>query len=268
MSVLTRKVVWGLLASAAITNGAVAQQPASKLSPIKTIVPQTSPQATQRSVDPLGTMLAEAKTAYGAIRDYTCVFTKQERIKGVLSGEQVAEMKVRIKPYSVAIRYARPAAIAGMEMNYMSSSKLGKMLYRPAGAKGLNGAQYVALDDPKILAENRHPITQLGVGALIDRLGLVVSREGSMRNPVEVYTADYQFAGRNVTRYEIFTRRPHLYRYAYLIVVCVDKETKLPVRIEAYDAPRSGQTTGELIEAHSYSNLKLNVGLGDSAFNR
>jgi hypothetical protein len=50
------------------------------------------------------------------------------------------------------------------------------------------------------------------------------------------------------------------------MLVYVDKETKLPVRFEAFDQPKSGGTVGELFEAYSYSDLKMNVGLGESAF--
>ena len=50
------------------------------------------------------------------------------------------------------------------------------------------------------------------------------------------------------------------------MLVYVDKETKLPVRFEAYDAPKPGTTTGELLEAYSYTDVKFNVGLGESAF--
>ena len=268
MSVQSRKVVWGLVAGAALTGVAIAQQPGPAVAPVKTVATPEPPVSDALRADPLGAMLANAKTAYGGVRDYICTFTRQERVNGALSAEQVGEMKVRVKPLSVSIRFARPEAVAGMEMIYMSGSRLGKLSYRPAGAKGLNGTQLVALDDRKVMAENRHMVTELGVGPLLDLLAGIATREKAMGNPVEVFTSDYQFAGRNVTRYEIFTRRPHTYRYAYLEVVYVDKETKLPLRFEAYDTPKPGLEAGELLESYSYTNIKVNVGLGDSAFDR
>ena len=90
--------------------------------------------------------------------------------------------------------------------------------------------------------------------------------EKTLNNPVEVFTADYQFANRNVTKYEIFTRRPHAFRYAAKMVVYIDKETKLPVRFEAYDEPKAGATTGELLEAYSFTDLKFNTGIGENTF--
>ena len=50
------------------------------------------------------------------------------------------------------------------------------------------------------------------------------------------------------------------------MVVYVDKETKLPVRFEAYDDPKPGATTGELLEAYSFTDLKFNTGIGENVF--
>ena len=258
-----RKLSWGLAAGAAAFGFTAAQPPA----PPATKAPPGSTQAdTAKPADSLSAMLATAKAAYGNYRDYSCVFTRQERIKDVLGPEQVAEMKVRTRPFSVGVRFAKPDAVAGMAELYVSGTRTGKMKYRPAGAKGINGFQMVAPDDPKILAENRHPVTEIGIGATIDLLMSIISREKALGNGLEAYATDFQFAGKTVTRYEVFARRAHAHRYAYRMLVYVDKETKLPARFEAYDSPKPGMTVGDLLEAYSYTDVKFNVGLGDSAF--
>ena len=265
MSVLSRKVLCGLLAGAAAVGVAAAQPPAE---PTKS--PGVSPAAAidpVKAADPLGAMLADARAAYAKIRDYTCTFTRQEKLHGALSGEQVAEMRVRTQPHSVYVRFAQPEGVAGMEAAYIADRRDGKIRYRPAPKAGANEFRTVSPEDPKMLAENRRPVSELGIGKVIDLLVTVAARERSLNNPVETFTSDYVFAGRAVTRYEVLTRRPHAHRYAYRAVVYVDKETKLPVRFEAYDQPKpGGPSTGELFEAYSYSDIKLNVGLGASAF--
>ena len=102
-----------------------------------------------------------------------------------------------------------------------------------------------AANDPKVVAENRHPITEVGVGATIDLLTSIATREKSLGNGLEVFTSDFQFAGKTTTRYEILARRAHAHRYAYRMLAYVDKETKLIVRFEAYDAPKAGTIAGE-----------------------
>ncbi|HJZ53981.1 MAG TPA: DUF1571 domain-containing protein [Gemmataceae bacterium] len=266
---MTRKLVWGWVVAASVAGVALAQPPIPKASdptPPKAEPPAATPNAVQ-TADPLGALLADGKAAYAKVRDYTCTFTRQERVNGVLPPEQVAEMKVRVQPASVYVRFARPEAVAGLEVCYVSTRVDGKLRWRPAGPKGANGFQTLSPDDSKVRADFHRPVAELGIGPIFELLSGIAAREKVLNNPVEVFTSEYQFAGRNVTRYEIFTRRPHAHRYAYRMLVYVDKESKLPVRLEAYDAPKPGLSAGDLLEAYSYSDIKLNVGLGDSAFN-
>lgn len=256
---------WGVAGATAI--GLVAAAPPASRDDAVVPAAQANPApAPVRSADPLGTMLDEARASYARIRDYTCVFTRQERLKNILGAEQVAEMKVRVKPASVAIRFAKPAAVAGMEFRFTALSKSGNMRYREAGARGVNGFKSVKPDDSKFLAANRHPVTALGIGPTLDLLTTIAAREKSLGNPLEVFTSDFNFAGKAVTRFEIFAQRAHTHRYAYRMLVYVDKESKLPLRFEAYDAPKPGTTIGDLLEAYSYTSIKTNVGLGESMF--
>jgi hypothetical protein len=222
--------------------------------------------APKSGADALTAMLGDARTAVGKAKDYTCTFTRQELRNGTLSGEEVAELKVRSNPLGVYARFAKPETIGGMEVAHSAARKNLKMRYRPAGAAGAKGFRTLDLDDTKFLAENRHPVTDWTMAAVLDRVSTAIAREKTLNNPVEVYTAEYQFAGRNVIRYEVLTRRPHAFRAAYRVLVYLDKETKLPMRYEAYDQPKSGGTTGDLMEAYSFSDLKANVGLGEASF--
>lgn len=249
------------VAGAAVVGGVLAQQP--KTEPVK---PASGTITEPAKADPLGTLLSEARAAYAKTRDYTGTLTRQERINGTLGPEQVAEMKMRVNPVGVYVRFARPEAAAGMEVVYSAAARDGKVRYRPAGIAGRKGFQKLEVDDTKFLADHRHPVTEWGIGPIIERIATATAREKTLNNPVEVYTADYQFAGRNVTKYEILTRRPHALRYAARMVVYVDKETKLPVRFEAYDDPKAGATTGNLLEAYSFTDLKFNTGLGENSF--
>lgn len=216
-----------------------------------------------RAADPLGAMLADAKAAYARLRDYTCVYTRQERAGGTLGAEQVAELKVRVKPQSVAVRFARPEAVAGREAVLTDGTRGPKVRLRERA-----GGPVVVLapDDPKAAAGGRHPLPEVGVGAVIDRVAGIAAREKAAGNPLEVFVTEYTFAGRAADRYEVFARRPHAHRYAHRVLVYVDRETRLPLRFEAYDGPKAGQAAGDLLEAYSYTDLKPNVGLGDSAF--
>jgi hypothetical protein len=252
----------GVACAGLLAGGAVIAQPPKTETP--KAEPAKAPEAPKAAAESLSTMLSDARTALGKVRDYTCTFTRQEMRGGTVGGEQVAELKVRTAPAGVYVRFAKPDAVAGTEIAHTGAKKSLKMRYKPAG--GTKPFQTLDLDDAKFLVENRHPVTEWTMGAIIDRVAAAAAREKTLNNPVEVYAGEYQFAGRNVTRYEILTRRPHAFRYAHRMLVYVDKETKLPVRFEAYDQPKAGASVGDLLEAYSFSDLKLNVGLGENVF--
>jgi hypothetical protein len=267
-----RKKTWAAVACAGLfAGGAVVAEPpkaepgksTSSTAPATSAAPAAEP---AKAGEALTVMLTDSRTALGKVRDYTCTFTRQELVKGTLTGEQVAEMKVRTSPAAVYVRFAKPDDIAGTEVAYTAARKNLKMRYRAAGTAGTKGFLTLDTDDAKFLEKNRHPVTEWTMAALLDRVSAAVAREKTLNNPVEVYTGEYQFAGRNVVRYEILTRRPHAFRYAHRMLVYVDKETKLPVRFEAYDQPKSGATVGDLMEAYSFSDVKTNLGLGENAF--
>ena len=250
---------WAAVACAGLFVGG-----ATFAQPPKTEAPKAPDGA--KAGDSLLTMIADARGALGKARDYTCTFTRQEMRNGALGAEQVAEMKVRTNPGGVYVRFAQPDTIAGMEVAYTAARKNLKFQYKPAGVAGAKGFKTIALDDSKVLAENRHPVTEWTMTAVLDRVAAATAREKTLNNPVEVYTGDFQFAGRNVTRYELLTRRPHAFRYAHRMLVYVDKETKLPLRYEAYGEPKGTAAVGDLFEAYSFSDVKLNVGLGENTF--
>ena len=254
---ILRAAAVGSLAAAS----AVAAPPAGAVRPASAV--EAVPDA-MHSKDPLGALLSDGRAACGRFRDYRCTFTRQERVNGALTAEQVAVMNVRAQPFSVALRFARPDAVAGQEMVYVERKRPdGKMKFRPAGAAGVAGFQLVAADDRRVPALGRRPVSKLGVAAVLDTLSLAAARERSLGNAVEVFASDYAFAGRPVTRYEVVTARPHVLREFYRAVVYVDNETRLPVRYEAYDQPRpGGPAGGELLEAAQLQRLQGERGAG------
>ncbi len=214
--------------------------------------------------------LADARTAYARLRDYICYLIRQERVSGKLLPEQTAELRVRTQPFSVDVRVVAPKELAGQETSYLSARSTSRVRFRAAREEGIRrGFVTLPLDDPKVLADTRHPVAEAGLLAVIDRAERAVATEKRLNHPVQILTAEYTFGGRPVTRYEVFAERPHPNRYAYRVVLYVDKESKLPARFEAYDQPKpGGPAEGELLEVQSFVGQKPNAGLGESAFER
>jgi Protein of unknown function (DUF1571) len=255
---------WGAFAVGIVLVGVAAAQP-SKSGPVKPASATTVADISRQN-DSLGTMIGEARTAHAKLRDYTGTYTRQERLKGILSAEQVGEMKMRVSPVGIYVRFASPTTVSGMEVAYSATKHDGKVRYRKPGVAGRSGLFRLEVDDAKFMADNRHPVTEWGMGPVIELIATATGREKILNNPIEVFSGDYQFANRNVTKYEILTRRPHALRYAAKMVVFIDKETKLPLRFEAYDEPTVGELAGELMEVYSFTDLKFNTGLGENTF--
>jgi hypothetical protein len=214
-------------------------------------------------------MLAESRAAYARLKDYTCTLVRQERVGGRQLPEQTGVLQVRTQPFSVNLRLTDPKPVAGWEVSYRSAQSTAKVRFRPGGLDGVKlGFRTLPADDPKVTAATRHPVPDVGLLAVLDRMEKVVATERRLNHPVQVLVSEFKFADRLVTRYEVFCDKPHPSRYAHRAMLYVDKETRLPARFEAYDAPKPGSAEGELIEVVSFVGVKTNVGLGESTFDR
>jgi hypothetical protein len=129
---------------------------------------------------------------------------------------------------------------------------------------------FVTLDlkDARAMQTNRHTLAEAGIGHLIEQIA--ASHEAERRlNQTEVRVAEYTFNRRPCIRWEA-THKPDAQgpSYCFRCVTYFDKETKLPIRFEAYDTPKQGgDPGGELLECYSYADLRFNLNLSDAAFN-
>lgn len=237
----------------------------TQIQPEKPVVSKITAAKVTNGATAFATMLAEAKTSYAKVRDYTCHYIRQERVSGSLVPEETCELRVRIKPYSVALRVVAPKEFAGRETCYVAGRLAEKVRFKEAGKLEYTSRK---MDDAKVMADTRHTVLTVGLMPVLERIEKAVQVEKALQNPVQILVGDYTFAGRDCVRFEVFADRSHTARVAHRHVLLIDSETKLPVRYEAYDAPKPGATVGELIEVQSFVNTRVNVGLGEAAFDR
>lgn len=243
----------------------IAVAPMPRMVPDVPVVSKIVQTSASHPVDAFPTMLSEAKSAYGKVRDYTCHYIRLEKVSSKLVPEQTCELRVRTNPLCVSVRVMAPKDYFGRETVYMAN-RGHKVKLKEAGKWTYNT---LPVSDAKVLADTRHSATDTGLLAVMDRVEKAVAVEKRLNNPVQILVAEYTYAGRDCTRYEIFAERAHNARYAYRHVLYIDKETRLPIRYEAYDQPKmGGPAGGEPIEVQSFVGLKFNTGLGDSTFDR
>lgn len=229
--------------------------------------PNGQPRTTTSAMDAPLRLVADALQNYRQVQDYSCMFIKVERVNGLLQPENITAMKVRSQPFSVYLRWQMPQAMAGQEVCYVAGRNKGMMRVHATGFRGAVG--FVSIDprDPRALENNRHAITEAGIANLLERLRTSWEMERQI-NKTQVRSADYDFAQRKCTRVEtIHPDNSGREFYCYRSVVYFDKETRLPIRFEAYDWPRNGgPPEGDLLECYSYVDLRFNIGLTEADF--
>jgi outer membrane lipoprotein-sorting protein len=206
----------------------------------------------------LGRLLEEMKQAYARVDQYTATFLIQERLEGELRPEQQLELKFR-KPFKVYLRW-------------LTGKNKGRQALYPAGVDGdelwvrvpmLVGAITVSLDpqSPKARRDGRHPITDVGIGRLVDLVSNNADR-GLQRGELTIGNGgQHATFDRPTQRYTLhFPNDPAKGYYCMTAVIDVDREYRLPIYAEIFD------WDGQLIERYGYLDLRLNPGLTDEDF--
>jgi hypothetical protein len=208
-----------------------------------------------------------SRKAMEEVKDYTAVFTKTELVNGRMV-KQTMDMKFRAKPFSVYFKY-RSGQGQGRQAIFVEGKFGNKLVVKEANGIGaLAGRLTFDLNDRTVMAENRYPVTNVGIGNLLKTALTVWERESKL----EAAEVDVQFFPNAklgelpVEAVQLTHRKPLRDVKYHMSRVYFDKETKLPVRAERYAWPRQNGEKPPLVEDYMYTNLKTNVNLTDAHF--
>jgi outer membrane lipoprotein-sorting protein len=203
-------------------------------------------------------VVEEMKRAYAQVDRYTATFLVQERVDGELKPQQWLALKFS-KPFKVYL-------------HWMNGKSKGRQALYPAGVDGnelwvrvptLVGGVTISLDpqSPRARKGTRHPITDVGIGRLLDFVSEQAKR-GIKRGDMTVETGGQRTTfDRPTQRYTLhFPNDPAKGYYCMTAVIEVDREHHLPIYAEIYD------WDGQLIERYGYLDLRLNPDLTDEDF--
>ena len=116
------------------------------------------------------------------------------------------------------------------------------------------------------MEECRHPVTEAGIGSLIETVArhwAVELRPGESRIK---FQENARVGSRLCTMIETVHPQKHPSFLFHMVKLYIDHEHGLPIRFEAYDWPSRPGASPELVEEYSYLNLQTNVGLVDRDF--
>ncbi len=220
--------------------------------------------------DPYGFLQAALDEYDRSVRDYTCTFTKRERIAGQLSEEQVMRAMFREKPYSVRLEWVRnPDKCSRVLYVADKWSEDGEPMavVEPQGSIARFFVSYVMrpIHGADALKSSRRPIDQFG---LRNSLALTL-KYARMAREQSILQLDYRGSGEVDGRETlVFERRLPFVDGGKsvwpdrVLVVHIDKEYKLPTLCEAY----SDEAKKNLLGRYMTTNLKINPNLPDSTF--
>jgi hypothetical protein len=232
---------------------------------------QSGGQVTRAELSPLDQPIAwltEAKRNFGVVKDYSCMLVSQERVKGQLLEQNVIDFKARREPFSVSMRWIGPEKSKGQEVAFIAGKNNNKMRVK-SNFLGANVIGFVTLDpnDPRVLQHSRHTILEAGILNMIEQnlQHWQVARNG---NKTKVTVGESEYDKRRCLRVEVTAVDRSAATYCCRSVIYLEKESKIPIRIENYDWPREGVPGGDLLEVFSYVGLRFNVGVRDEEFNK
>ena len=207
----------------------------------------------------------DCQVRYTQVHDYTCTFMKRERIDGRLTPQHVMAMKVRAQPASVYFKFQTPNR--GREAIFVQGKYNGKVIAHDVGiGKLLAGTMHLDPRGSMAMEDTRHPITEAGIGSLIDTVAKRWAVELTPEESVVEFHTNIRVGNHPCTMIESDHPR-HLPHFLYhKVKLYIDHEHGLPIRFEAYDWPKHPGAAPELVEEYTYIDLKTNTGLGDHDF--
>lgn len=212
---------------------------------------------------PVIKLVNDSQSKLASVKDYSATFLKKEVVNGKAL-EQSMAIKVREKPFSVALKFNNP--YRGRQVIYVDGQNNGKMLVKPEGFKAIVGTLSIDPNGDQALAENRHPITQVGISSMIRLVQAQLKSELKHDDIHEINITETKTLGLSCVKIQV-KRTKQLPGIPFAMTsLYLSKETKLPVRIENYAWPTSSGKAPQLVEDYTYQDLKINVGLGDQDF--
>lgn len=201
----------------------------------------------------------QARDQARELTDYQAVFTKSELVRGRMFASQM-QMKFRSQPMSVYLLFVNKEH-AGREVLYVAGQNNGMMLAHETGLKALAGTVPVDPQGDLAMSEARHPITQIGLANLAEGVILQWEKESAFGESDVKYYAEAKLAERDVLVIESsHPQRRNQFPFA-ITRLWIDKESKLPVRLQNYDFPHAPGGKPVLVEDYTYTNIQPNVGL-------
>jgi Protein of unknown function (DUF1571) len=211
------------------------------------------------STDEALRLLELAEEGYAEVQDYTTVLLARERVGGTLNPRHAILLKFG-RPFSVYMRWM-DGPFQGREGLFVEGAWGDRFLVQEKQGVARFVTAAMSPNHPRIFQFGRHPVTDIGIGHLLQILGQD-ARRAARNGVLAVNDRGVQsVAGRPAHEVEgILPSDPDAGYYCHRVVVSFDLENHLPVRAVVYD------WADQLVEEYTYTDLRLNPGLTNRDF--
>lgn len=228
--------------------------------------PQSQAQATAKEhpLKPAIRLAQQSLDMLADVKDYQAAIARRELVGNELVVESM-QMKFREEPFSVYLLFG--GTNAGREVIYVDGRNDNKLMaHEGSGFKSFFGTVSLRPDDPQVLKQSRHKITEIG---LRNMLTAIIDRwEGeSQYGECDVkYYQNAKINDRECLAIQSTHPRPRRQFKFHMTRLYLDKETGMAVRLENWGFPKVPGGKPVLIEEYTYSQLQTNVGLTEADF--
>lgn len=201
----------------------------------------------------------EISKRYDAVKSYTAIYEKEEQ--AISKGEkQTIKLSFR-KPFDIRLDWLGNNGKIDQTAIYQQGKNDGKVRVRQGGLLGsMTGILNLDPNEKLALEDSKHPITQAGLGNLIEH----IIKETKNAETAVNYLGEESLGDKN-TAYKIEMNDSGGLNLtgtdgARKAFVWIDKDLMLPVKVEVYNQ------SGALLERHFYKDLSLKTDISDKTF--
>ncbi len=202
------------------------------------------------------------------LNDYSCLFTRQERIRGQLTKQQTIKVYYRHNPRTIYMTWienpGRVRRALYQQGKYINKVGQELLLVEPTGmlARAMVPALYTPVRGKKARSSSRHTVDQFGFLSILHRI-VDMNQQAKRNGDLQLtLVGRSQFASRPTYRIvrRLSINGKHHYNDAYLVIE-LDQQWLVPVSIRSFADAEATQLLG----AYTFRNIKVNTALPNSA---
>lgn len=208
-------------------------------------------------------MVAESLQAVEKVQNYSATLVKVELV-GRKTVETKIQLKFRESPRGVYLKFIEPNP--GREVIYQPNVNGGNLQVHETGLAALIGTISLDPTGSTAMADNRHPVTEIGIRQMLELTIEQWLKETKLAEPKVNFYPNAKIGTLSCKVVEVTHAAEDSGATFHITRLYLDATTNLPVRIQNYAYPTRAKQKPEIIEDYYYTDLKTNIGLTDLDF--